>query len=249
MKATTATVRRGDTTETVKPETVVPGDIIVVRAGERVPLDGELLTSSTLVDTSALTGESMPRELQRGDTILSGSINQSTTVDVWVTKPYENSTIARILDLVQNASSKKTTTERFIKRFAKIYTPVVVGLAVMLAIIPPFVGMGDWSTWINRALVFLVISCPCALVISVPLSFFGGVSAASRNGILVKGSNFLEVLNQVSVVAFDKTGTLTKGQFEVSQVLPVSGVSEAKLTGYTGRRGTAVDPPNRTVYR
>ncbi|MGL0749561.1 heavy metal translocating P-type ATPase [Secundilactobacillus paracollinoides] len=233
VKATTATVRRGDTTETVKPETVVPGDIIVVRAGERVPLDGELLTSSTLVDTSALTGESMPRELQRGDTILSGSINQSTTVDVRVTKPYENSTIARILDLVQNASSKKTTTERFIKRFAKIYTPVVVGLAVMLAIIPPFVGMGDWSTWINRALVFLVISCPCALVISVPLSFFGGVSAASRNGILVKGSNFLEVLNQVSVVAFDKTGTLTKGQFEVSQVLPVSGVSEAKLTGYT----------------
>lgn len=232
VKATTATVRRGCTTTFVKPEAVVPGDIIVVRAGERVPLDGELLTTSTLVDTSALTGESIPRELKRGDAILSGSINQSTTVDVRVTKRYENSTIARILDLVQNASSKKTTTERFIKRFAKIYTPVVVALAVMLAIIPPLLGLGEWLTWINRALVFLVISCPCALVISVPLSFFGGISAASRNGILVKGSNFLEVLNQVSVVAFDKTGTLTKGQFEVNQVLPAGGVSETKLTGY-----------------
>lgn len=232
VKATTATVRRGCTTTVVKPEAVVPGDIIVVRAGERVPLDGELLTTSTLVDTSALTGESIPRELKRGDAILSGSINQSTTVDVRVTKRYENSTIARILDLVQNASSKKTTTERFIKRFAKIYTPVVVALAVMLAIIPPLLGLGEWLTWINRALVFLVISCPCALVISVPLSFFGGISAASRNGILVKGSNFLEVLNQVSVVAFDKTGTLTKGQFEVNQVLPAGGVSETKLTGY-----------------
>lgn len=232
VKATTATVRRGCTTTVVKPEAVVHGDIIVVRAGERVPLDGELLTTSTLVDTSALTGESIPRELKRGDAILSGSINQSTTVDVRVTKRYENSTIARILDLVQNASSKKTTTERFIKRFAKIYTPVVVALAVMLAIIPPLLGLGEWLTWINRALVFLVISCPCALVISVPLSFFGGISAASRNGILVKGSNFLEVLNQVSVVAFDKTGTLTKGQFEVNQVLPAGGVSETKLTGY-----------------
>ncbi|KZL39743.1 heavy metal translocating P-type ATPase [Secundilactobacillus collinoides] len=232
VKATTATVHRGCTTTVVKPEAVVPGDIIVVRAGERVPLDGELLTTSTLVDTSALTGESIPRELKRGDAILSGSINQSTTVDVRVTKRYENSTIARILDLVQNASSKKTTTERFIKRFAKIYTPVVVALAVMLAIIPPLLGLGEWLTWINRALVFLVISCPCALVISVPLSFFGGISAASRNGILVKGSNFLEVLNQVSVVAFDKTGTLTKGQFEVNQVLPAGGVSETKLTGY-----------------
>lgn len=232
VKATTATVRRGSTTETVKPEQVVPGDIIVVRAGERVPLDGELLTESTLVDTSALTGESMPREVQCGGAILSGSINQSTTVDVRVTKRYENSTIARILDLVQNASSKKTTTERFIKRFAKVYTPVVVASAVMLAIIPPLLGFGEWLVWINRALVFLVISCPCALVISVPLSFFGGISAASRNGILVKGSNFLEVLNRVSVVAFDKTGTLTKGQFEVSQVLPAKNVTEATLTGY-----------------
>lgn len=227
VKATTATIKTATGTQTVAPEAVTPGQLLIIKPGERVALDGELRTGTTSLDTSALTGESLPQDVQPGDAVLSGSINLTGMIEVLVTKPYQESTIARILDLVENANQKKTTTEKFIKRFAKVYTPVVVGLAVLLAIVPPLLQVGAWATWINRALVFLVISCPCALVISVPLSFFGGIGAASRHGILIKGSNFLEALTAVKTVAFDKTGTLTQGQFTVNGVEPATDAMSA----------------------
>ncbi|WP_235995397.1 heavy metal translocating P-type ATPase [Secundilactobacillus yichangensis] len=220
LKPTTATLVTTTGERLVKPEQVTPGQIIRVKPGEKIALDGQLVKGNTSLDTSALTGESLPRDVQVGSTILSGTINLTGVIDIRVTKPYQESTVARILDLVQNAAQKKTVTEKFITRFAKIYTPIVVGLAVLLAVFPPLLQLGTWATWINRALVFLVISCPCALVISVPLSFFGGIGAASRHGILVKGSNFLEALTQVNTVAFDKTGTLTQGQFTVNAIQP-----------------------------
>lgn len=229
VKATTATLKTSDGTEVVTPESVTPGQILLIKPGERVPLDGRILTGSTSLDTSALTGESLPRDVAQGETVLSGAINLTGVIELEVTRPYQESTIARILDLVENASQKKTTTERFIKRFARIYTPVVVGLAALLAILPPLLAGGEWATWINRALIFLVISCPCALVISVPLSFFGGIGAASRHGILIKGSNFLEALNDVRTVAFDKTGTLTQGKFSVSEIVPTNGYDDDQL--------------------
>ncbi|MTV81526.1 cadmium-translocating P-type ATPase [Lactobacillus sp. CRM56-3] len=230
VKATIATIVTANGERAMKPENVQPGQLMRIKPGERVALDGELIQGNTSLDTSALTGESLPRDVQVGDQVLSGAINLTGVIDVRVTKPYRDSTIARILDLVQNASQKKTTTEKFIKRFAKVYTPVVVGLAVLLAVVPPLL-VGSWATWINRALVFLVISCPCALVISVPLSFFGGIGAASRHGILVKGSNFLEAMNQVSTIAFDKTGTLTQGHFSVTDVLPLQPWHQDELLG------------------
>lgn len=231
LKPTTATILTHNGEKTVTPEQVIPGQIIRVRPGEKIALDGELIRGHTSLDASALTGESLPRDTQSGETVLSGAINLTGVIDIRVTKPYQESTVARILDLVSNAAQQKTTTEKFITRFAKIYTPIVVGLAILLAIFPPLLHLGAWATWINRALVFLVISCPCALVISVPLSFFGGIGAASRHGILVKGSNFLEALTRVNTIAFDKTGTLTKGRFTVSKINAEAPLTNQELLG------------------
>lgn len=227
VKPAYATLISGHQNKVVEPSLVKIGETILVKPGEKIPLDGTVVLGSSAVDTSALTGESMPQSIKVGDTALSGSINQTGTLQIKVTKLYNDSTVAKILDLVENASNKKADTEKFITKFAKIYTPIVVFLAVALAIVPSLMT-SDWNTWIYRALIFLVISCPCALVISVPLSFFGGIGAASKQGILVKGSNYLEALNDVDTVAFDKTGTLTKGQFSVVQVNPVN-ISKQKL--------------------
>lgn len=204
----------------VDPEDVAVGDAIVIKAGEKIPLDGVVLEGSSAVDTAALTGESLPRDVAPGDNVVSGCINQSGLLRVRVTKVFGESTVAKILDLVENTSSKKAHAENFITRFARYYTPVVVIGAVLLALIPPLFFNGLWSDWLQRALIFLVISCPCALVISIPLSFFGGIGGASKQGILVKGSNYLEALAQTEVVVFDKTGTLTKGTFQVTAVHP-----------------------------
>jgi len=215
-----ANLNIGDEEKTVSPEEVKIGDIIIVKPGERVPLDGKVLDGKSMMDTSALTGESVPREVEAGNAVLSGFINKNGLLTVEVTKEFGESTVAKILDLVQNASSKKAPTENFITKFARYYTPVVVFAALALAVIPPLVIPGaTFSDWIYRALVFLVISCPCALVISIPLGFFGGIGGASKNGILVKGSNYLEALNAVDTVVFDKTGTLTKGVFKVTKVM------------------------------
>ena len=204
----------------VDPEDVAVGDTIVIKAGEKIPLDGVVLEGSSAVDTAALTGESLPRDVNPGDDVVSGCINQSGLLKVRVTKVFGESTVAKILDLVENSSSKKARAENFITRFARYYTPVVVIGAVLLAVLPPLLFGGDWSDWLQRALIFLVISCPCALVISVPLSFFGGIGGASKQGILVKGSNYLEALAKTETVVFDKTGTLTKGTFQVTAVHP-----------------------------
>lgn len=202
----------------VDPYEVSPGDEIIVKPGERIPLDGIIVQGESQIDTAALTGESVPRLARMDDEVISGCVNLTGALTVRVTKPFEDSTVSRILELVENASEKKARTENFITRFARIYTPAVVGVAVLLAIVPPLLLGGSWSDWIQRGLVFLVVSCPCALVISVPLSFFGGIGGASRIGILVKGSNYLEALAQVETVVFDKTGTLTNGTFAVTAV-------------------------------
>ena len=204
----------------VDPDDVEVGDIIVIKPGERIPLDGVVIEGESLVDTAALTGESVPRSAKAGDEIISGCVNGSSTIKVKVTKAFEDSTVARILELVENASSKKAKVENFITRFAKYYTPVVTIGAVILAILPPLILGGGWADWIQRACIFLVISCPCALVISVPLGFFGGIGASSKIGILVKGSNYLEAVAEMTTIVFDKTGTLTKGEFKVSEVQP-----------------------------
>ena len=211
------------------PEEVPVGSVIVVKPGERVPLDGVVLEGESLIDTAALTGESVPRRAGPGDEVVSGCINGSGTLRVRTVKTYSDSTVARILDLVENASSRKAKTENFITRFAKWYTPLVTIAAVLLAVIPPLLFHQDWGTWIRRACIFLVVSCPCALVISVPLGFFGGIGAASRKGILVKGSNYLEALARLSTLVLDKTGTLTKGEFKLRAVLPVRGTAEELL--------------------
>lgn len=202
----------------VTPEAVAIGQEILVKPGEKVPLDGVIVNGSGMIDTSALTGESVPRSAVTGDEILSGFINQDGLLTIRVEKTAQDSTVSRILDLVENASSKKAPAENFITKFARVYTPVVVGLAVLLAVLPPLFFQQDWNEWIYRALTFLVISCPCALVVSVPLTFFGGIGGASKAGILVKGSNYLELLAHVDTVVFDKTGTLTKGVFEVQKL-------------------------------
>ena len=206
--------------EAVDPEDVSPGELIVIRPGEKVPLDGVVVEGDSYLDTAALTGESLPRRVAVGDEVHSGSINGEGTLKVRVTKEYEDSTVAVILELVENASEKKARLENFITRFARYYTPVVTIGAVFLAIFPPLLLGGGWSAWIRRACIFLIVSCPCALVISVPLGFFGGIGAASRNGVLIKGSNYLEVLAEVRAFVFDKTGTITRGEFSVLQVLP-----------------------------
>lgn len=214
-----ANVERDGQLVQVDPDEVSVGDVITIKAGEKVPLDGVVLEGSSLVNTSALTGESVPRQVQPGDDVISGCINQNGLLRVQVTKAFGESTVAKILDLVENASSKKAKTENFITRFARYYTPVVVICAVVLAIVPPLF-VGDWTGWVQKALIFLVVSCPCALVISVPLSFFGGIGGASRQGILVKGGNYLEILADTEMVVFDKTGTLTKGVFNVTAIHP-----------------------------
>lgn len=214
-----ANVEREGKLVQVDPEEVAVGDVITVKAGERVPLDGVVLEGTSMVNTSALTGESVPREVRPGDDVISGCVNQSGLLRVRVTKVFGESTVAKILDLVENSSSKKARAESFITKFARYYTPVVVIGAAVLALVPPLFG-GNWAGWIEKALIFLVVSCPCALVISVPLSFFGGIGGASRQGILVKGGNYLEVLANTEMVVFDKTGTLTKGVFNVTAIHP-----------------------------
>ncbi|MBP1926597.1 Cd2+/Zn2+-exporting ATPase [Sedimentibacter acidaminivorans] len=214
-----ANVKVGDKLVKTDPDEVSIGDTIVIKAGERIPLDGKVIDGSSMIDTSALTGESVPRQVEIGSEILSGCININGLVTVEVTKEYGESTVSKILDLVENASNKKSNSERFITKFARYYTPIVVIVAVFLAIVPPLVIRTEtFSEWIYRALSFLVVSCPCALVISVPLSFFGGIGGASRKGILVKGSNYLEILSKTEIIVFDKTGTLTKGVFNVQEI-------------------------------
>ena len=204
----------------VDPDDVEVGSVIVVKPGERIPLDGIVLEGESFIDTAALTGESVPRKAAAGDEIISGCVNGSGTLKVQTTKEFDDSTVAKILELVENASSKKARVENFITRFAKYYTPIVVCAAVVLAFLPPIILGGGFAEWIQRACIFLVISCPCALVISVPLGFFGGIGAASKQGVLVKGSNYLEALSEMKTIVFDKTGTLTKGEFVVSEVIP-----------------------------
>ena len=224
-----ANIKRGNDIVKVSPEEVSTGDIIVVKPGEKVPLDGVVIEGNSLLDTTALTGESVPREIMKDSEVLSGCININGMITVEVTKEFGESTVTKILDLVENASSKKANTENFITKFARYYTPVVVIIAAVLAIIPPiFIEGATFADWIYRALTFLVISCPCALVISVPLSFFGGIGGASKSGVLVKGSNYLEALAEAEVVVFDKTGTLTKGVFNVTEIKP-QGISKDEL--------------------
>ncbi|HHW48779.1 MAG TPA: cadmium-translocating P-type ATPase [Clostridiaceae bacterium] len=225
-----ANVKRGDELVKVDPDEVHVGDIIVIKAGEKIPLDARVIEGNSLVDTSALTGESVPREVGAGSEILSGCININGVITAEVTKEFEESTVSKILDLVENASSKKSRSEQFITKFARFYTPAVVTVAVLLAIVPPLVISGaSFSDWVYRALSFLVVSCPCALVISIPLSFFGGIGGASRKGVLVKGGNFLEALAQTEIIVFDKTGTLTKGVFNVQEIHPVGEYSKEEL--------------------
>lgn len=216
-----ANVRRGEHVEQVDPSEVKIGEIIVVNPGEKIPLDGVIAAGASTLDTKALTGESLPRDVHAGDEIISGCVNLTSQLEVRVTKEFYDSTVSKILELVENASEQKSRAENFITRFAKYYTPTVVIVALLLAVIPGLIT-ADWSTWIYRALSFLVVSCPCALVISIPLSFFAGIGAASRYGILVKGSNYLEKFNQANTFVFDKTGTLTKGNFAVKEVVPAA---------------------------
>jgi Cd2+/Zn2+-exporting ATPase len=229
-----ANVRRsGGNLEKVDPYDVNIGDVIVVQPGEKIPLDGRIIEGSSMVDTKALTGESVPREVSEGGEALSGCININGVLTIEVQKEFGESTVSKILDLVENASSKKSNSENFITKFARVYTPIVVGAAVLLAVIPSLIT-GEWSMWTLRALTFLVVSCPCALVVSIPLSFFGGIGGASRSGILVKGSNYLEALAKTETVVFDKTGTLTKGVFKVQEIRPVeiSADELLELTAY-----------------
>lgn len=233
IRPDSANLKCGSEIKKVSPEDVKPGDLILVQPGEKVPLDGIVLEGTSFADTSALTGESVPRAVNPGSELLSGSINKSGVLTVRVTKVFGESTVSKILDLVQNAASKKAPTENFITKFAKVYTPAVVFAALALAIIPPLTVPGaSFSEWISRALTFLVVSCPCALVISIPLSFFGGIGSASRQGILIKGGNYLEALNHVGTVVFDKTGTLTKGTFHVTKINAEPGWNEKSLLDF-----------------
>jgi len=228
IRPDSAVVLRDGAELTVSPEEVEPGETIVVRPGEKIPLDGEILEGQTSVNTAALTGESLPADKTVGDEVVSGTVNLTGVIRVRTLSRYAESTVAKILELVENAAEKKSRAENFITRFARWYTPCVVGGAVLLAIVPPLVFAQAWGLWIRRALVFLVVSCPCALVVSVPLTFFGGIGGASREGILIKGSNYLEALANVDTVVFDKTGTLTKGAFAVDAIHPAN-ISEAEL--------------------
>lgn len=242
-----ANIMVGDELKKVSPEEVSIGDIIVVKPGEKVPLDGKVIKGTSMVDTSALTGESVPREVEAGDNVLGGVINKNGLLTIEVEKEFGDSTVAKILDLVQNASSKKAPTEKFITKFSRYYTPAVVFAAVALAIIPPLVIQGaTFSDWLYRALAFLVVSCPCALVVSIPLGFFGGIGGASKNGILVKGGNYLEALNDVEIVVFDKTGTLTKGVFKVTEVKPQENTTNDELMYYAAHAESYSNHPIAT---
>ena len=232
-----ANLLRDGNWEEVDPDEVAVGDTILVRPGERVPLDGEIIKGSSSLDTMALTGESVPRDVTEGDAVISGCVNNSGVLEIRVSKPYGQSTVAKILDLVENAGSKKAQAENFITKFAKYYTPVVVICAAALAIITPLILGGGWNEWIYRALSFLVISCPCALVISIPLSFFGGLGGASKEGILIKGSNYLEALADTETVVMDKTGTLTKGNFVVAKVVPSADAMEQGIDALDSGEG------------
>ncbi|MCI8776658.1 MAG: cadmium-translocating P-type ATPase [Oscillospiraceae bacterium] len=224
------------------PEEIMPGDIIIIKPGEKIPLDGIVINGNSTINTSALTGESVPREVSAGDDVISGCVNLNGLIYVKVTKEFENSTVSKILELVENSSEKKSRSENFITKFAKYYTPCVVIGAVLLAVIPPAITGEGWVNWMHRALTFLVISCPCALVISVPLSFFGGIGCASKNGILIKGSNYIEALTKTDIMVFDKTGTLTKGVFKVTAVHPES-VSENQLIEFAAMAESYSDHP------
>ena len=229
IRPDTANVQRGDAIETVSPASVAVGETIVVRPGERIPLDGVILSGASALDTRALTGESAPRSVHEGETVLSGCIALDGMLTVRVEKSFGESTASKIIRLVEEATDRKTPAERFISKFARYYTPAVVGAALLLAILPPLLFGGAWADWIHRALVFLVISCPCALVISIPLAVFCGLGASSREGILIKGGNFLEALNRAHTVVYDKTGTLTEGSFAVQRILPADGFTEQQV--------------------
>ena len=250
IRPDTACVLRNGAEEEVFPDEVEVGETIIVRPGERVPLDGIIRKGEGLLDTSALTGESMPRAVRAGNEIISGCINQTGVLEVEVTTPYEESTVERILSLVEEATDKKATTETLITRFARWYTPAVVIGAVLLAVIPPLATGDSFAVWIYRALTFLVISCPCALVISVPLSFFAGIGGASRAGILIKGGNYLEALAKADTVVFDKTGTLTKGSFHVANVIPAEGFAEEDVLFYAANAERySTHPIGRSILR
>ena len=233
-----ANVRRGDSVQKVDPSEVKPGDIIVIHPGEKVPLDGIIVKGASSLDTKALTGESLPRDAAEGDEVISGCVNLTSTLEVRVTKAFYDSTVSKILELVENASEQKSKAENFITKFARYYTPVVCGVALLLAVIPGLIT-GDWSTWVYRALSFLVVSCPCALVISIPLSFFAGIGAASRYGILIKGSNYLEKVNKANTFVFDKTGTLTRGNFAVTNVRPAERRTEILRLAAIAEQGSS----------
>ena len=235
IRPDSATVRRNGELVVVAPETVSIGELIVVKPGEKIPLDGIVTEGESMLDTRALTGESVPRSIRKGEEALSGCVNQSGVLTIKVTKSFGESTVTKIIDLVENASSRKAPTENFITTFARYYTPIVVGMAAILAIIPPVILGGGWSEWLRRGFVFLIVSCPCALVISIPLTFFGGIGAASKRGVLVKGSNYLEALNKVSVVVFDKTGTLTKGVFKVVDITVEFGFTKELVLEYAAQ--------------
>jgi len=222
-------------TQKISPESVNIGDIIIVKPGEKIPLDGIVIQGEAMIDTSALTGESRPRKATASDTVLSGCINQNGVLAIQVTQTFGESTASKIIDLVENAAGKKAKVETFITKFAKCYTPVVVGLAVLVATVPPLFFGGEWHDWIYRSLVLLIISCPCALVLSVPLGFFGGIGASSKKGILVKGGNYIEALANLDIVVFDKTGTLTKGAFKVTSIHPSAHVTESELLAYAAQ--------------
>lgn len=232
----------------VAPDAVPAGSIIVVKPGEKIPLDGVVISGTSSLDTAALTGESLPREVGADSQVLSGSLNMTGLLKIRTSGTYGESTVARILDLVENADTGKAKTEKFITRFAKYYTPAVVGAAVLLAILPSLVD-GQWLTWLNRALIFLVISCPCALVVSIPLTFFAGIGGASRRGILIKGSNYLEALSRLGTVVFDKTGTLTKGDFNVTSIVPFNGCESADLLTLAASAEVYSDHPVAVALR
>ena len=235
IRPDSATVRRNGELVVVAPETVSIGELIVVKPGEKIPLDGIVTEGESMLDTRALTGESVPRSIRKGEEALSGCVNQSGVLTIKVTKSFGESTVTKIIDLVENASSRKAPPENIITTFARYYTPIVVGMAAILAIIPPVILGGGWSEWLRRGFVFLIVSCPCALVISIPLTFFGGIGAASKRGVLVKGSNYLEALNKVSVVVFDKTGTLTKGVFKVVDITVEFGFTKEQVLEYAAQ--------------
>lgn len=238
-----ANIERDGAIVEVDPDEVQVGDIIVVKPGERVPIDGVVVDGTSQLDTAALTGESVPRHIEVGGEVISGCINMTGVLRIRTTKLFGTSTVSRILELVENASEKKARTENFITRFARVYTPIVTLAAVAIAVVPPLLGMGAWAGWILRGLTFLVVSCPCALVISVPLSFFGGIGGASRLGILVKGSNYLEALAQVDTVVFDKTGTLTSGTFGVVGVRPADAIGSDQLLAVAAHAEAFSDHP------